>query len=188
MKTKVKSILSIALGVGLLAAAIPTASAHSDGFTPQLTTALVDPYLAIQKGLAADDLAAAKKGAAAFLEAMKAAPSTGDAKEESEALIAPVKGIAESTDIATARKGLWSLTQEFTTLVKHMGTTRGTPLYLVHCPMAFGNAGADWLRADKSVTNPYFGASMLRCGSVKAEVSPQGTQTGKTESPQGSHH
>lgn len=188
MKTKTTTILSIALGVGFLAAAIPTASAHSDGFTAQLTTTLVDPYLAIQKALAADDLTAAKKGASAFLEAMKAAPFTGDAKEESESLIAPAKAIAESTDIATARKGLWSLTQEFGTLVKHMGTTRGTPLYLVHCPMAFGDAGADWLQADKSVANPYFGASMLRCGGVKAEISPKGTQTGKTESPQGSHH
>jgi Cu(I)/Ag(I) efflux system membrane fusion protein len=183
MKTLIHSILRhalrVTLGVALLATAIPSASAQSDGFTTQLTTALVDPYLDIQKALAADDLAVAKKGASAFLEAMNAAPSSGDTKEESEALIVPAKSIANSTDIAAARKGLWSLTQAFATLVKHMGTTRGTPLYLVHCPMAFGNSGADWLQADKSVANPYFGASMLRCGSVKSELAVQGTQAEK---------
>jgi Cu(I)/Ag(I) efflux system membrane fusion protein len=45
--------------------------------------------------------------------------------------------------------------------------------------MAFGNSGADWLQADKSVANPYFGASMLRCGSVKSELAVQGTQAEK---------
>ena len=32
--------------------------------------------------------------------------------------------------------------------------------------MAFDNKGAGWLQSDKDVLNPYFGASMLRCGSV----------------------
>lgn len=179
-----------ALLAGVLSIALPAgqALAHSPEFTPELTTTLVDPYLGIQQALAKDNLEGAKKGATDFLAAMKMAPSTGDAKDETDALIAPAKSITDAADIAAARTAFQPLTQEFSTLLKHMGTTRKTPLYLVHCPMAFGNKGADWVQADKTVTNPYFGASMLRCGSVKAEISPQGTHTGKAESSHESHH
>ncbi len=34
------------------------------------------------------------------------------------------------------------------------------------CPMAFDNKGADWLQMDEDIRNPYFGASMLKCGEV----------------------
>lgn len=40
---------------------------------------------------------------------------------------------------------------------------------LVHCPMAFDFTGADWLQATGEVRNPYFGAEMLTCGTVKQE-------------------
>ena len=35
--------------------------------------------------------------------------------------------------------------------------------------MAFGNEGADWLHTKDEVLNPYYGASMLKCGSVTEE-------------------
>lgn len=39
------------------------------------------------------------------------------------------------------------------------------------CPMAFDNKGAYWLTNDKEIKNPYFGAKMLKCGSI-SEVIP----------------
>ncbi len=41
------------------------------------------------------------------------------------------------------------------------------PVYLQFCPMAKDNKGAYWLSKDNKVKNPYFGKSMLTCGSVK---------------------
>lgn len=35
---------------------------------------------------------------------------------------------------------------------------------VMRCPMAFDGAGARWIQAPGEVANPYFGASMLRCG------------------------
>jgi len=32
--------------------------------------------------------------------------------------------------------------------------------------MAFNNKGADWLQIDEDIRNPYFGASMYKCGQV----------------------
>jgi hypothetical protein len=41
------------------------------------------------------------------------------------------------------------------------------PVYWQFCPMANDNKGAYWLSKDNKVKNPYFGKSMLTCGSVK---------------------
>ena len=41
------------------------------------------------------------------------------------------------------------------------------PVYLQFCPMANNDKGAYWLSKDRRVKNPYFGKSMLTCGSVK---------------------
>jgi Cu(I)/Ag(I) efflux system membrane fusion protein len=39
--------------------------------------------------------------------------------------------------------------------------------------MAFDDKGADWLQLDEDILNPYFGASMLKCGEVKKVISNQ---------------
>ncbi len=41
------------------------------------------------------------------------------------------------------------------------------PAYLQFCPMANGGKGAYWLSKENKVKNPYYGKSMLSCGSVK---------------------
>ena len=52
----------------------------------------------------------------------------------------------------------------------------GNPLprivYVARCPMAFDNRGARWLQDSAEIRNPYFGASMLTCGSVEAQYAP----------------
>lgn len=40
-------------------------------------------------------------------------------------------------------------------------------LYLEFCPMADNNKGGFWFSSEKEIMNPYFGSSMLKCGSVK---------------------
>ncbi|MCB0684530.1 MAG: DUF3347 domain-containing protein, partial [Saprospiraceae bacterium] len=42
----------------------------------------------------------------------------------------------------------------------------GHDWYVQHCPMAFDNQGGDWLSAEKTILNPYFGDKMLTCGLV----------------------
>ena len=38
--------------------------------------------------------------------------------------------------------------------------------------MAFDGEGDSWLQLDKDILNPYFGASMLRCGTIRSELPP----------------
>ncbi|KAA3604469.1 MAG: efflux RND transporter periplasmic adaptor subunit [Planctomycetota bacterium] len=47
---------------------------------------------------------------------------------------------------------------------------------VVHCPMAFDNQGAAWLQAGEQIQNPYFGASMLRCGKITERFSSETEQ------------
>jgi len=43
-------------------------------------------------------------------------------------------------------------------------------MYILHCPMANNNNGADWISATKEIKNPYYGQSMLTCGKVIEEL------------------
>ena len=49
-------------------------------------------------------------------------------------------------------------------LQRRFGHRGSETWHLAHCPMAFDNAGADWLQRGTQINNPYFGAQMLRCG------------------------
>lgn len=48
------------------------------------------------------------------------------------------------------------------------------PVYLIHCPMAMNDKGADWLQTNQEVENPYFGSEMFSCGLVKAQLTVKG--------------
>ncbi|MBV6405660.1 MAG: DUF3347 domain-containing protein [Flavobacteriales bacterium] len=47
-------------------------------------------------------------------------------------------------------------------------TALDAPVYLMHCPMYHG--GADWLSRERAVRNPFYGAAMMTCGSVKEVI------------------
>jgi Cu(I)/Ag(I) efflux system membrane fusion protein len=162
-----KNILKLALGVLISVSAL---QAHSDAFKPKFVDTLVAPYLAVQEGLAADDLNAAQAGSNAFLKAMKHAPHDGKAHEEAADLIAPAKIISSESDIKAARTAFLDLSRQMTSLVQHIGLTSETPLYTASCPMAFDGKGGSWIQSDKTVANPYYGSMMLRCGSIKEQI------------------
>ena len=71
--------------------------------------------------------------------------------------------IAGTSDLDKQRKAFAELTEPMFALVKARPTA--TPIYLDHCPMYEG--GADWLSRDKAIRNPFYGAQMMNCGSVK---------------------
>lgn len=165
MKYSFTQFLAIA---GLLIAAA-SVRAHSPAFKPEFVDTLIGPYLQIQQALASDDLTAAKAGAQAYLAAMDAAPS-GEAAEESADLKAPAEGILASSEINAARTAFAELSVELKTLVKHVGSSGKTNLFVAHCPMALGGKGADWLQSGTSITNPFLGSKMPHCGSIQEQI------------------
>ncbi len=86
--------------------------------------------------------------------------------EKSSALDAHSKKIVTSEDVEKQREQFEFLSVSTINAVEAFGTG-GDVVYVQHCPMAFGNKGADWLAKEEAVRNPYFGDKMMKCGLVK---------------------
>ena len=146
---------------------------------------LWDGYLELHAALAGDDQAGAASAAKRSLAAITEPPVqelTEDARtawddsaaklRDALALIANGANGAETKDIELAREEFERVSQAATALQARFGLGDG-PVYLVECPMAFGR-GARWLQAKDDVLNPYYGSSMLECGSVLSVLADGG--------------
>ncbi len=156
------TLRQLLLTVLVVAVAQPGIAASED-LKPQFVAALISPYLKVQTALAADDLPAAKSAAGELLSAATKRP-------EFKALIELSKAIASAEKIGGARNSFLKVSEELIALIDRVGTPGGQALFVAHCPMAFSGKGGDWLQADKKINNPYYGASMLRCGSITREA------------------
>lgn len=148
----------------------------SNDFRGQLAN-VFEAYFAMHKALANDNANLAVKSAKDISTALKKVDmkllsgSDHDIWMKSLAgLKQPLAKSTESKDIGTIRKNFAPLSQQIVSLARHFGSVVGKPVFVTHCSMALDNTGADWLQEDKGILNPYFGASMLKCGSVEGVV------------------
>lgn len=115
---------------------------------------VVDAYVAVNHALAKDDDAAA----AAALTRL----ATAAAAEPTLAGVAAAVGPMAAQDIEAKRSALKPLAPELVAYARaHTGGT--TTLSEAFCPMV--NAG--WIQAGSTISNPYYGAKMLTCGSFR---------------------
>lgn len=130
---------------------------------------LVSEYFLLQKGLARDDLATARKAVAKVETVVQEViPHLNDglAQELSKAGEALQKG----QNLEAIRTAFYPLSQILSQAVADLGVSGAGSIYEQFCPMAFGNTGATWLAENEEINNPYFGAMMLRCGEVLKQV------------------
>ena len=107
-------------------------------------------YVAAQEALAADDLDQARQALQGLVQS--ASPT--------------LKPLAEK---AASAAGLAAVRVAFKPLSEEVMKGQIPEGYVVaYCPMADGEKGAHWVQKDQpQIANPYFGASMLRCGEFK---------------------
>lgn len=156
----------------------PAAIETPAAFRRQLD-AVLEAVLAMGGALAGDDEAAARASLAKGREAL-AAVALGDLSESArgrwmisqKAFGASIDKLAGAADIAALRLGFAAVSADMAALLKAFGPVRAGPVYVIHCPMAFDNRGADWLQADQAVRNPYFGKAMFSCGEVVETLPP----------------
>jgi Cu(I)/Ag(I) efflux system membrane fusion protein len=160
------------LFTAFIVAVAQSGNAASGDFKPEFTASLASPYLKVQAALAADDLPAAKSAAGELLAIAAKGPEFKTFTESTEAIMS-------AANIGAARTSFLRVSDELIALIDRVGTTGGPALFVAHCPMAFSGKGGDWLQADKEINNPYYGASMLKCGTIKRQV------TSKSASPDG---
>ena len=126
---------------------------------------------ALTRGEHADATLAASRLADAIDRAdMAAMDESHDAwMEVAPGLAERARAMAQTASIEAARERLPELTEALIAGVERFGAG-GRELFVQHCPMAFDNAGADWVSADREVRNPYFGEAMMTCGRVTREL------------------
>ncbi|NUN95260.1 MAG: efflux RND transporter periplasmic adaptor subunit [Candidatus Omnitrophica bacterium] len=130
-------------------------------------------YLAVQKALAEDSFEAAAKAAGDLRNAIQSLPSGGIPEQASTAwaedsvqLRATIEAVVKAPKMEELRAAFSPLSNALLTFVGHFGNVSSDPLKEVFCPMALEN-GAFWLQTGKQIANPYYGASMLRCGEFR---------------------
>lgn len=136
---------------------------------------IIDAYLSVKNGLVSDDGESTAKAALRLMESLdnvKKEVSKDNEKEVSE-ILESIKENAEhistnASEIAHQREHFLVLSRDVKDLISIMGTPKS--LYQEFCPM-YKNDGGMWLSDKKEIENPYFGASMLNCGSVQEEIS-----------------
>ena len=126
-------------------------------------------YLKIKDTLANDKTENVQDNAKSILELTKKLNTTniiGEHKEHFEDL--PSKISAAAKDLSKA-KNIKSMRKAFNDLSKPMAMwatmVKPNGINVAYCPMAPGS----WLQTGQEIRNPYYGASMLKCGEIVSE-------------------
>lgn len=126
---------------------------------------LYQNYIAIKSALTSDDADKTSKAASEFIKTA----STIDYKLVSEGnlniLRKDATAISEARNITSQRETFSNLSDNMVGLAKEFKLS-DKPIFVQYCPMA----DASWLSNEKQIANPYYGSSMLTCGSVKSEI------------------
>jgi len=138
------------------------------------TTPIIDAYIEIKNGLVADDNKATANGGTALVVAFTKfdmSKLTDETHKEYMEIMESAKEHAEhivKSDIAHQREHFEVLSTDVNDLITLLGTEK--TLYHDFCPMANNNKGAYWLSEVEDIKNPYFGAKMMTCGSIKKQI------------------
>jgi hypothetical protein len=147
-----------------------------DAKAAESVNGLVGQYLQLKNALATDnsnDAATAGKAIADGFKKFDKSALTAAQKQSFKDIADDAAEMAEhigqsAGKLPHQREHFDMLSKDMIDLVKLFGA--GLPLYVDHCPMYNNNKGADWLSETKEIKNPYLGAKMPTCGSVKEEL------------------
>jgi hypothetical protein len=141
----------------ILSSAFAIVLASASARAAELPKALVDPYLQVQAALASDKFEPVLENAKAIASV---AATLG---QDAEPLASSAKKLEAAKDIAAARTAFGDVSAALVTYAEKTKSELGADLKVAYCPMV----NKPWLQKDKEIKNPYYGASMLSCGSFK---------------------
>lgn len=128
-------------------------------------TKLYQNYLNIKTALVADNSDDASKAATIFLKSASMIDFKVLSEGNLDVLRKSASKIAESRSIDTQRESFDNLSKNMISLTSKFKLSDDS-VFVQYCPMA----EASWLSSEKEIRNPYYGSSMLKCGSVKSEI------------------
>ncbi|MDQ7013050.1 MAG: efflux RND transporter periplasmic adaptor subunit [Planctomycetota bacterium] len=164
---------------GMAPGAMPTETSAS---VPEAFMAALKPvyaaYLDAQESLAGDDVGGFVQAAddlQAALENVKEVGLVGEPRGEWRRAAAKLRTETAVTTPEQARVLFERMSKGIIALERAFGHSTDETWHVAYCPMAFDNAGAEWMQRGDKVNNPYFGSRMLRCGDIRAAFPPTGT-------------
>ncbi|WP_445720698.1 efflux RND transporter periplasmic adaptor subunit [Flavobacterium sp.] len=137
---------------------------------------LYKDYFEFKDALTKDDFNSAKKALLAFEKSFNKINMSVFKGESHEVWMNYQTELKKQTLHATHIKNIKELRVSFEPISNVMiaMTKAFNPLnesaYVQFCPMANSDKGANWLSKENKVVNPYFGASMIKCGEVKETI------------------
>ncbi|MDR6515427.1 DUF3347 domain-containing protein [Chryseobacterium camelliae] len=126
---------------------------------------LYQNYIAIKAALASDDAGKAAKSASEFVRTASTVKNNTIPAKNLATLKNEAAGIAKTGNISAQREIFHHLSDDMYTLSRQFSFSE-KPVYLQYCPMA----EAGWLSNEEKIVNPYYGSSMLTCGTVKSTI------------------
>ncbi|NQV76825.1 MAG: efflux RND transporter periplasmic adaptor subunit [Lutibacter sp.] len=147
----------------------------SSNFQQQLKL-IFDNYIKIKNALANDDAKTSQKYAVALLKSLKNVDMKLLTTKEShntwmsieKETITTAEIISKNSEIKVHREQFIVLSKNISKSIKLFGINQ--KVYEQFCPMANEDKGAIWLSMEEKIINPYFGASMLQCGTIQSII------------------
>lgn len=137
---------------------------------------LFQSYFALKNNLVNDDFESGISSAKEMKSALKNVDMklfTGDAHDfwmkRNKILDHDLTNATATKDIQKLRIFFEKISNQMVLILKSFGAMEQA-IYIEHCPMVNSDKGADWLSLESEIRNPYYGASMLKCGEVKEVI------------------
>lgn len=137
---------------------------------------LFNEYFKLKNALVDDNLdkaVSASKDMGVLLSKVNMGVFTGEAHnvwmKHSSVLEKELRKAGNTNEIGKMRVLFKNISDQMVMLIKTFGGIDQL-VFVDYCPMANNDQGAEWLSTEKEIKNPYFGASMLKCGEVKQEI------------------
>ena len=126
---------------------------------------LYQNYIIIKDALVTDNSDGASNAANDFIKSASMVDYKVMSEGNLDVLRKDASTIAESRSIETQRESFAKLSENMVAVAKNFKLSNDS-VFVLYCPMA----DATWLSAEKTIKNPFYGKSMLTCGSVKKEL------------------
>lgn len=95
--------------------------------------------------------------------------SSGQAAALAKAL-ADAAARLKDQPIAEQRKAFVDVSNAAIEIARRARLSQNPLLYVMHCPMAFEDKGANWMQRVEELANPYYATQMKRCGEVVERI------------------
>lgn len=135
--------------------------------------ALFNSYFKLKNALVEDDFKTAitySKEMNTLLSKVNMSIFTGEAHNvwmtHSSIIEKELRKASSTSEMEKMREEFKIISNQMIMIVRTFGAI-DQPVYINYCPMANYGKGAEWLSTEKEIKNPYFGASMLKCGEIK---------------------